>query len=230
MNKTLDLFLDMFFPQRCLFCGKVCILPDRQLCKKCEEQIVLFEEPICPKCGREKTRCSCRKEDTVYYKEVRAAYHYETSIRAALIRWKFRGKLDATEIFIREMLETYENEIKDGLFDIVTFIPASKRTIKERGFNQTELLARIFSVYSGIECRDWITRSFDGEVQHRLSRYERLGNALGAFEVTDPGEVYGKTVLLIDDIKTTGSILNECAKMLMIAGAEDVYCLAVALG
>lgn len=228
MNKTLDLFLSMIFPDRCAFCSGRCVVPGKLLCGDCEDEIILLEKPLCPKCGREKSRCTCSWQ-TVFYKELRGAYRYESAVRRAIERWKFYGALECTEIFVRDMLGVYSEEIADGLFDYITFVPGSAQTQKERGFNQSELLARVFSAYSGIEWRSWLVRRFETPAQHSLPRQLRLGNVLGVFEVTDPGEVYGKTVLLIDDIKTTGTVLNECAKMLMIAGAEAVYCLAAAI-
>lgn len=227
--KTSKLISDIFFPERCVFCGKNPVFPGKLLCGECENSVEFISPPRCPKCGREAKKCGCRNLRT-FYKELRAPYYNESSVRYAVDRWKFSGASECTEVFIRDMLNIYEDEINSGLFDFVTFVPASQSTVEARGFNQSELLAEVFCAYSSLECRDCLIRTFETPPQHTLPRYLRLGNVLGVFEVKNRSEVYGKTILLIDDIKTTGTVINECAKMLMIAGAEEVYCLAVTLG
>ena len=227
--KTLRLINDIFFPERCVFCGQNSVFPGKILCNECEDSIEFIPTPRCPKCGREAKKCRCKNLRT-FYKELRAPYYNETSVRRGVDRWKFYGGIESTEVFVRDMLNIYEDEINSGLFDFVTFVPASQSTLENRGFNQSELLAEVFCAYSSLECRDCLVKTFDTPAQHTLPRYLRLGNVLGVFEVKDKESVYGKTILLIDDIKTTGTVLNECAKMLMIAGAQDVYCLTVTLG
>lgn len=227
--KTSKLINDIFFPERCAFCGANPVFPGKLLCNECEDNIEFIPSPRCPKCGREVKKCRCKNIRT-FYKELRAPYYNETSVRLAVDRWKFHGAVECTEIFVRDMLSLYEDEINAGLFDFVTFVPASRLTLEERGFNQSQLLAEIFCAYSSLECKDCLVKTFETPPQHTLPRYLRLGNVLGVFEVKDKEEVYGKTILLIDDIKTTGTVLNECSKMLMIAGAQDVYCLTITLG
>ncbi len=226
---TSKLISDIFFPERCVFCGRNPVFPGKILCDECEKSIEFICSPRCPKCGRESKKCRCKNLRT-FYKELRAPYYNVTSVRRAVDRWKFYGGTECTEVFARDMLPLYEDEINSGLFDFATFVPASKSTMEKRGFNQSELLAEVFCAYSSLECKDCLVRTFETPAQHSLPRYLRLGNLLGVFEVKDKEAVYGKTILLIDDIKTTGTALNECAKMLMIAGAEEVYCLTVTLG
>ena len=108
-------------------------------------------------------------------------------------------------------------------------MPSAKEDLKSRGYNQAELLAKDFSEITGITYEDVLVKAFRTETQHSLSSAERSGNLAGAIELKDDVDLMNKRVLLIDDIKTTGATLNECAKMLLIGGAAEVFCLTVAI-
>lgn len=101
---------------------------------------------------------------------------------------------------------------------------------KERGYNQSALLARELSALLGVpaDCHA-LCKSIDTPAQHALKGAERRGNVFGVFEVPAPESVEGKTILLCDDIKTTGATLDECAKTLKLAGAKEVYCVCIAV-
>ncbi|HOJ35800.1 MAG TPA: phosphoribosyltransferase family protein, partial [Clostridiales bacterium] len=114
-------------------------------------------------------------------------------------------------------------------FDCVCFVPESEDVLKERGYNQSRLLAESVSRHLNVPCGELLKKLYTTKPQRTLSAAERQGNVLGVFE-TNPEEITaGKKILLIDDIKTTGATLDECAKSLLIAGADRVFCAVAAV-
>ena len=118
----------------------------------------------------------------------------------------------------------------NNAFDFIACIPLTKKGKRERGYNQSELIAKEIAkqlclpFYSTI-----LVKLFDNRPQHKLPAAERTGNVAGVFECTEPELAEGKKILLIDDIKTTGATLNECAKILLLNGAQEVACLCSAI-
>ncbi len=109
--------------------------------------------------------------------------------------------------------------------DIITFVPMRSFRRFIRGYNQSELIARKLSELSGIPYKRLLEKKYDSSPQHKLSAVARTGNLIGCFEpVKDAEDLFKyKTVLVVDDVLTTGSTLNEIAKTLLIFGADSVY-------
>ena len=106
----------------------------------------------------------------------------------------------------------------------------TKRAVGKRGYNQCTLLAKEAAKLTGSEYIPAVIKKiYETDTQHRLSAIRRRGNLAGVFDVGEPGLVNGKTILLVDDISTSGETFNECAKMLWLYGADSVYCAALAL-
>jgi ComF family protein len=115
--------------------------------------------------------------------------------------------------------------------DIIVPVPISKGNLKQRGFNQSELLAKqISKVVKRRMYPHLLRRIKETPSQRELTREERVENLLCAFEVTDPALVKGKNVLLVDDVYTTGSTIRECTRILLEAGAESVGVITWATG
>ncbi len=101
---------------------------------------------------------------------------------------------------------------------------------KKRGYNQCYYLAKGISENLGIEHKpDVLSKIYSTKIQHETRYYLRKGNLTGVFDVENPSDVKDKTVLICDDISTSGETLNECAKMLWLYGAKEIYCIALAL-
>jgi ComF family protein len=154
------------------------------------------------------------------------AVWYEESVRDALLRFKFQGVSDAAEP-LGELLAHCAAEQFGGEFDMVTWVPVSRKRLRSRGYDQAELLARA-------ACRLWETepvclleKVMDNPPQSGLNEAAaRRANVLGVYDAV--GEIEGKRILLVDDICTTGSTLAECVRVLEEAGAESVVCAVVA--
>lgn len=221
LQKGLDRALCAVFPRRCIYCGKV-IVPERQVCEDCETNLPHIAAPICPSCGHAKSDCTC-KQKKHKFKAVCAPFYYEDAIVQAVHRLKFENKDFLAVPFALDMAECVRREYADIVFDAVTFVPFTKRQMRVREWNPSEALAQELSEALSLPLEPLLVKLFETKTQHNLEARERTGNVFGVFDVTDSVTVAGKTILLVDDIKTTGATLSECAKMLMLAGAKAVY-------
>lgn len=128
------------------------------------------------------------------------------------------------------MAETINERYSDIKFDYITEVPASKESLRKRGFNQCALLSKEISRLTGIPYKsNIIEKMYETETQHGMNYYMRRGNLTGVFDSKTPEEIKGKTILLIDDISTSGETLNECSKMLWLYDAKEIWCAAAAL-
>lgn len=223
---ALKRFVKLFFPNRCEFCGDV-IEFNKTVCKDCEN-LPKIASPICENCGKSKNECDCKNRKNEY-KMIVAPYYYRDKVVKAVHRYKESEMRFLSERFGRDISNCVKNHYSDISFDVVTFVPMRKWDIRKRGYNQSEILAKIVSNNIDVELMNLLVKTHRTKPQKRSTARERKVNVFGAFDVSDKEYVNGKTILLIDDIKTTGSTLNECAKMLKIYGAKEVYCAALAV-
>ena len=218
-----------FFPRRCAFCGCV-IDPFDTVCEKCADEIYRIEPPICYSCGCGKTMCTCRRSHSRYVTAVAAPFYYVGAARESVRRMKFRKEPEIAEALGGEMA-AFAKKVYDGVaFDFVTFVPMTQTEQKERGYNQSELLAQSAADKLSLPCEAVLCKLYETKRQRTLRSRERSGNVLGVFDVSLPDAVRGKRVLLCDDLRTTGSTLTECAKMLCLYGANEIFCLTAAVG
>lgn len=227
LNRLADRALCAVFPRRCLYCG-VTIAPEQSVCDSCRESLPRIESPVCLLCGHQKEDCIC-KQKKHKYKAVCAPFYYEDAIETAVHRYKFEDKDFLAADFARDMEETVQREYKDILFDSVTFVPFTKKQMRTREWNPGETLARALAAELDLQCLTLLEKLYETESQHMLSARERTGNVFGVFEACNLENVQDKTVLLVDDIKTTGATLSECAKMLKLGGAKAVYAVTFAV-
>ncbi len=222
-----NFIIKLIYPQRCKYCNKVIDIR-REICHTCENTLQIIEGDICKLCGKSINDCDCGHKKH-FYKYICAPFYYEGAASRAIWRFKFRNATNLSKVFAEDMVRCFDKHYNGYDFDLCTFVPSSNKSLKERGYNQAELLARAFSELTNIECKELLFKIKETKIQHDLLSVERSGNLVGAIEVDYNVDLENKRILLIDDIKTTGSTLNECAKMLLIGGAAEVFCLTVAI-
>lgn len=228
--KDISVFVSsLFFPNRCIFCDRL-IAPFDDYCKRCAEQIPFIKGEICTHCGSAKEDCQCDKKKSVNYSAVAAPLYYEGDVKSCIQRFKFKDDRNISKPLARLMFDALKENFADISFDYVTYVPMYRKRERERGFNQSRLLARDISELSGITFADkMLVKLYDTDNQHECSGLERTGNLIGVFDVDGKTDITDKTVLLIDDVKTSGATLNECGKMLYLNGAKSVICLTAAV-
>lgn len=228
MIKFLKNIISSLFPQRCAYCAKV-IPSDALMCSECANNLPRIIGITCPKCGREKDDCSCKGAET-YYTALAAPFYFQNKVRNGIHNFKFKKYPCNADAYAVEISKIIKDRFSRVEFDYITEVPMTEKSIKKRGYNQCALLAERIGKITGIEYKSNIlSKLYETDKQHSLSFYLRRGNLTGVFDVNDPSAVDGKTILLVDDISTSGETLNECAKMLWLNGAKETYCVAVAL-
>lgn len=221
-------FKDAFFPPRCVFCGEVLPL-EKGVCTKCSGKVRRIEPPICTHCGLNTEKCTCGKKEH-YFESICAPFEYTGVVRNGIHLYKFRGAESSAESFSAMIADCVRKNYGNVSFDLALGVPTTPGSVKERGFDQVELLAKGAAERLGIGYRGkLLTKLYETNRQHLLHALFRSGNLTGVFDVARPDEVSGKTVLLIDDVSTSGETLDECSKMLYLAGADKIYCAVLAL-
>lgn len=228
MGKNMRL-IDIFFPSniKCIMCSKD--LEDGYICDGCLKEIKFISHG-CSKCGGSligdgDVCLECKKYDRVFDKGY-CVCEYDGKMKEKILKFKnHNGKYLSTS-FSQMMLDKYKTLNLD--IDIVIPIPIHTNRRKERGFNQCELLVEKIAEYSGKVDINVIYRKKDTPHQVGLNRENRITNIENAFELCKGASVKGKDILLVDDIFTTGTTLDECAKYLKNKGAKKVYCLCLA--
>lgn len=221
MNRVALLFKEILHPKKCCACGKI-IDENESLCDYCHEMLVRCD-PIkrCTACGLDKKNCQCKRQAFAFSGCV--APFFNTGVaQMAVYGFKFRRKMAGAEFLSRQMALCVKNEYRDIKFDGVCFVPMNLRKKIRRGYNQSELLAEQISKILDLPLYNPLICKRKGASQHTLSEKERFKNVEGLYSATPLAR--GKTLLLVDDIKTTGATLNECAKQLLKSGAARVFC------
>ncbi len=221
-------FIFSLLPKRCAYCGRV-IPSNRTMCYECEKSLPRVKGTVCNKCGREKDVCSCKGAEK-YFTSLAAPFYFEGNVRKGLHAFKFRKSPDNAEAYSIEMANTVKERFDGVDFDFITEVPMTDKSLKKRGYNQCALLAKGIAKLTDTEYKPcFLVKLFETQIQHGLSYYLRKGNLTGVFDVSEPALVKDKTILLCDDVSTSGETFNECAKMLWLYGAKDVYCISCAL-
>jgi len=227
-NFIINFFLDLIFPKKCVNCGRFGTFS----CPDCLERIKPIITQVCPKCGKisEKGKwCfGCRGKSRLSGLIV-AAYYRAGPTKEIIHHLKYNSILELSPILADLLI--------DQLIDIdfrgevvITAVPLHRRRLNERGFNQAEVLAKIVAKKVGYEYKNLLRRKFHLHRQVELSGAKRRENLQNVFSIIKNPEIKNKTIILVDDVATTGTTLEECAKTLRIAGAKQVWGLVVARG
>ncbi len=217
MTKAVKYVKHIFFPERCESCNKLIPFNESD-CIYCSSLQYRLPEEFCIHCNRR--NCIC--DTDAHRLNLTVPFIYSGSIKHYIHRYKFgREKLFA-DFFAKNLFNCVVKDFYDVTFDFVTFIPSSD------GNNHSELLSRKLARRLHCDCFPLLNRSRNTRKQHHLSYEERITNMKNAFTVIEGIDLKGKTVLICDDIKTTGSTLLAAEKALIEGGAEKVYCCTVA--
>lgn len=210
------------FPQRCIFCGRI-VTDGKLICKLCTAEHLVIAGEICKFCGLEKSRCSCGQKKHYYERKIACVY-YDGGVKCGIARFKFyRHTMLATD-YGQIMAHNIQSKFSDIVLDYIVPVPMHPWNRWKRGYNCTELLAEEISRNIGIPVlADGLYKKRRNKIQKRLKYAQRTANVLDAFSSKQSEKLQGKTILLIDDICTSGATLNECAKILKLYGAKKVY-------
>ncbi|NLJ40363.1 MAG: ComF family protein [Clostridiales bacterium] len=238
--KVWESFLDIIYPMdiRCILCNETGEgITNYGICKACLGDLPFIQPPYCGKCGKTVTRqgelCPDCRDSNHPYKEGLAIFEYRDGIRDLIHRYKYGGEKYLSMPMSRWMTKGLKT--RNWSFDFVVPVPLHPARLRERGFNQSQLLASRISRDAGVPLLDkGILRIKNTPHQTKLNRQERLQNLKDAFAVREKdralGTIQGKTLLLVDDVYTTGSTVGKCTDILLENGAADVYVITLAAG
>ncbi len=164
------------------------------------------------------------------YKQGKALWVYQTEVKQSVYRFKYQGRQEYARYYGRELARVYGGWIRQCGIQALVPIPLYKKRQRKRGFNQAGLIARELSRQIQIPVfEDLLVRVHNTRAQKELNDLERKNNLKKAFK-TSVNKVQLNHILLIDDIYTTGSTMNEAAGELLHSGVSEVYCLSLSIG
>ena len=195
-----DCFLEIIFPApyKCIVCNET------------------EEEGLCKECRRTITECT-ESEHFGYYKG---------ALKELILKFKFKGRFDAGEELIKLVEERLVNFIEKDY--IITYIPISKKSMRKRGFNQCEYIAKKLSKIHGLKCINTLKKIKETKCQKQLTKKERLENIKNSFGVIDKKLIENNRFILIDDVLTTGATIKEGIRVLKENGAKEIKLLTIA--
>ncbi len=231
-------FSSLFFPPVCGFCGCALEDPDTVLCEGCADSLRIIHEDVCRQCGipvpglpsGADGLCGRCLTHPGRYERARYGVEYTGPLRDALIRFKFSGALHTGKGLGEILVGAFHRNFAPEEFDVILPVPLYPTRLAARGFNQVVVLAERLSPATGIPLdRTSFKKIRDTPPQVGLPRTERVKNLRGSFRVSRPDRIRERSVLLIDDVATTGSTVAEAAKTIARAGASRVTALVLAL-
>ena len=223
-----EVLLNTVFPNRCVLCDDW-ISREKMICNSCEKTVTYINaQKRCLNCGHEKKYCVCLM-NVYHFSGCVAPFFNDGDIRRALIELKYGKRLPAVRFFAEQIADSVKKEYVNIPFHAVCFAPTTQRSKNERGYDQAELLAKFVAKELHLPLLQALCRKTKktAKNQHELSRKERFDSIRGAF--VSKRSLNNQTVLLIDDIMTTGASLDEAARTLLFAGAREVYAAVVAI-
>lgn len=235
--------LELLFPSRCRICGKNNV---DVICRECLHEFPRLIGETCNRCGSplKPTKSAqpsqsadasaiqdcakCRNKD-IYFASANSAGIYKGSLKEAIHHLKYKNGKALAPYLAYFIYESTHTQI--GPTDIITYVPITKRKEAYRGYNQSQLIAKELSKLTGLPCSNLLLRLHDNEEQNKSKLSARSSNVAGAFTANNRAitrSITGKRVLLIDDVLTTGSTINECSRMLIEAGLKEIHVLTIA--
>ncbi len=231
MNSLIMPLLNILFPKDCQHCGdnfKAGL--SNILCLKCFNSLKPYEDPVCDHCGASLPirafedsaiyRCRDCGDEPYYLDQVRAFGVYEGALRIAHHSFKFEGMENFKSEIVGKMMGNTPETFWSGVEALVP-IPQSPEKERERGYNPAVLLGEELSKATRISLVNLVEKINPTQPQMSLTREERFKNPKGAYQVGE-GVTLPRKLVLVDDVFTTGSTLEECARVLKKAGVEWV--------
>ena len=225
MLNSLKSWIYYIFPKRCAVCGGV-IPFDEVFCEECYGKLESIDEKTCIRCGLPSKKCECKRY-AYHFRGITAPFENEGVAKEGIYNFKILKNIDASESFGKKMADKVREVFGDIDFDIVTAVPMSRRKRKGTVFDHTEILAKAVARELDLKYKKLLVKKKQNKEQHTLSATDRFENVKGVYIA---GANDYRNVLLVDDIKTTGATTDECARQLMLAGAENVYCVTAVIG
>lgn len=237
LSEALNDFSEIIFPTQCLGCSAI-LLPftGQMFCSVCHDKVNFITGSMCSICGAtfsdspaENHLCGDCLEKRPYFSSARAVFSYEDIILNAIHQFKYNRNISVGEMLAYFMADFSFPDIDFSDYSLIIPVPLHIKRLRERGFNQSLILARALGEKQQIPVNfSLLKRNKFTLTQTSSNKKERKQNIKGAFEISNRKEISDKNIILIDDVYTTGATANECAKTFIKAGARKVSVLTLA--
>lgn len=234
MKFNKEILLDFIFPRHCPICEEV-MSSGMLICESCNAKTSRIREPVCKKCGKpiENERgeyCNDCMRKKHYFTQGKAVFVYAKGMRESLYRFKYSNKREYADFYAKEAADSYAKWIVDKEIEAIVPVPMFFWKRQLRGYNQAEVFAKALGkkVQIPVDNR-LIKRNRNTIPQKMLNDIERKRNLKNAFQLV-PNIVKYKQVVLVDDIYTTGSTMDEIAEILLAADVKKIYYICISIG
>ncbi len=235
LKSLLETVRDLIFPPHCAGCGHG--IPNGWWCETCRNSLHPIEPPRCKFCSQPFSgafegafACPNCQGRTFHFECAVAVMPSRGAVRDLIHGLKYQGKMWAAEPLADLAIHGLEDPRIKSRPDFLVPVPLHSLRRRERGYNQSEVLARAISRRASLPVLDALRRIRQTTTQTHFDRRQRMKNLKRAFSVAHPERIKDRTILLIDDVLTTGSTMDECAKELLRSGSGPVYALAIGRG
>lgn len=229
-----QIFTELLFPRRCPVCDDIVKTWGELCCPECVHKLQYLGGNYCMKCGKGLSRqeteyChDCRKYPHKFIRG-RSLYRYE-SVAGSLFRFKYQGRQEYADFWGEELYRNLGKDIQSMRADVIVPVPLHKSRFNERGYNQSALLGKALAKRIQIPyCDKIVVRHKKTLPQKQLSYTERQNNLKKAFKLS-VNDVKLNTVIIIDDIYTTGSTVDALSQVFLENGVRNVYVITLAAG
>ena len=235
MQKAGNEILNLIYPPRCPVCEEILHRGDGKVCPRCRKNLPYIEEPFCKKCGKplrrqEQEYCTDCEEQNHEFLCGRAVFLYEKGFRRSVMRMKFQNHREYLDFYAEEMVREGERYLQSWRPGTILPVTVNKRKKRERGFDQSVLLAKRIGKLTGIRVETKaLERNRYTLPQKDLNAKERRKNLNGAFTLRQKTSLQ-EPVLLIDDIYTTGATIDAVCRELKKNGIHRIYFLVICTG
>ena len=222
--------LDLLFPRRCVLCDGALSKDEENICKECAPKVGLIGGDVCMVCGRsvqkEQELCPDCTGNKHRFRGGRFALSYDV-IGDSVFKFKYSNRPEYAKFYAKSITDRWGEWIEAVNADALVPVPLHKKRLLKRGYNQAELLSKELSRLTGIpSLGDYATRVKNTAPQKKYDRKQRQINVEKAF-IVNKNSVKLKTVIVVDDIFTTGSTIDSLSEALMEAGVKRVYFLTI---
>jgi len=228
--------INLLYPRRCPVCSEIVTNEEGLVHMQCRKLLKYVHDPTCLKCGKPienpmKEYCAdCTRHNYTYHYG-KALWIYNQASSQSIFAYKYKNKKEYAGFYSEELLKVHGKWIRDLKPDVLIPVPLNRKKLRTRGYNQAELIGSNISMAlkipmdTGLLIRNRLTAP-----QKELTPRERLKNLERAFSINKKNEKTYQRVLLIDDIYTTGSTVEACAKVLSANGSNEIYFICLCIG
>lgn len=224
--------MGLLYPRTCCFCGKI---SEKEICSECGKKIIYIQEPRCKKCGKpvryeEQEYCQDCQRKPFYYEQGRSIWLHKEPVTWSIYQFKYHNRRIYGEFYAKELVRLFEKDIRNWGITRIVPVPLHRKRRRKRGYNQAEVIAKHLGKMTGIPVdTKAIVRKYYTKPQKELGHKERKKNLQHAFERRKVWKEPQK-ILVIDDIYTTGSTIDEISRIFCEKSNNKVWFLTISIG